>query len=52
MTDGDRLADLEHRLGMVEDVLAIRNLQHAYGSRTHRGCGRTPQRSRSTTATR
>ncbi len=31
MTQQDRLAQLEHRLGMVEDVLAIRNLQHAYG---------------------
>jgi hypothetical protein len=36
MTDGainhgDRLAGLEHRLGLVEDALAIRNLQHAYG---------------------
>jgi hypothetical protein len=31
MTDGDRIAELEHRLGIVEDVLAIRNLQHAYG---------------------
>lgn len=27
----DRIADLEHRLGIVEDTLAIRNLQHAYG---------------------
>ncbi len=31
MTAEDRIAELEHRLGMVEDVLAIRNLQHAYG---------------------
>jgi hypothetical protein len=31
MTDDDRIAALEHRLGTVEDVLAIRNLQHAYG---------------------
>jgi hypothetical protein len=31
MTSQDRLAQLEHRLGIVEDVLAIRNLQHAYG---------------------
>ncbi len=31
MTQQDRLAQLEHRLGIVEDVLAIRNLQHAYG---------------------
>jgi len=32
MTDSaDRIADLEHRLGVVEDTLAIRNLQHAYG---------------------
>jgi hypothetical protein len=31
MTAEDRVADLEHRLGIVEDVLAIRNLQHSYG---------------------
>ena len=31
MTAEDRVAELEHRLGMVEDALAIRNLQHAYG---------------------
>jgi hypothetical protein len=31
MTAEDKVADLEHRLGIVEDVLAIRNLQHAYG---------------------
>src|SRR5262249_51845615 len=31
MTEKDRVAELEHRLGMVEDTLAIRNLQHAYG---------------------
>jgi hypothetical protein len=35
VTDNDdrdvRIADLEHRLGIVEDTLAIRNLQHAYG---------------------
>jgi hypothetical protein len=29
--EDDRVAELEHRLGIVEDVLAIRNLQHAYG---------------------
>ncbi|MGH3165112.1 MAG: nuclear transport factor 2 family protein [Trebonia sp.] len=29
--DDGRIAGLEHRLGIVEDVLAIRNLQHAYG---------------------
>ena len=31
MTTEDRIADLERRLGKVEDLLAIRNLQHAYG---------------------
>jgi hypothetical protein len=31
MTPEDRIAGLEQRLGKVEDVLAIRNLQHAYG---------------------
>jgi hypothetical protein len=31
MTAEDKVAELEHRLGIVEDVLAIRNLQHAYG---------------------
>src|SRR5215471_18243325 len=31
MTAEDRVAELEHRLSMVEDLLAIRNLQHAYG---------------------
>ena len=31
MTEQDRIAELELRLGRVEDVLAIRNLQHAYG---------------------
>src|SRR5215469_6811810 len=31
MTAEDRVAELEHRLGVVEDTLAIRNLQHAYG---------------------
>src|SRR6266567_597218 len=31
MTADDRLAELEHRLGILEDTLAIRNLQHAYG---------------------
>ena len=31
MTADERVAELEHRLGMVEDALAIRNLQHAYG---------------------
>ena len=31
MTAEDRIAELEHRLGLVEDALAIRNLQHAYG---------------------
>ena len=28
---GERVAELEHRLGIVEDELAIRRLQHAYG---------------------
>jgi hypothetical protein len=27
----DKFAELEHRLGLVEDELAIRRLQHAYG---------------------
>ena len=31
MSADERVAELEHRLGMVEDALAIRNLQHAYG---------------------
>jgi hypothetical protein len=31
MAAEDRIAELEHRLGLVEDALAIRNLQHAYG---------------------
>src|SRR5271168_1464339 len=31
MTAADRVAELEHRLGLVEDELAIRRLQHAYG---------------------
>jgi hypothetical protein len=31
MTAEERIAELELRLGRVEDVLAIRNLQHAYG---------------------
>jgi SnoaL-like domain len=31
MTEQDRIAELEHRLGIVEDELAIRRLQHAYG---------------------
>ena len=31
MTTDDRIAELEHRLGIVEDELAIRRLQHAYG---------------------
>jgi len=31
MTAEDRIAELENRLGLVEDALAIRNLQHAYG---------------------
>jgi SnoaL-like domain len=31
MTAEDRIAELEHRLGIVEDELAIRRLQHAYG---------------------
>jgi len=31
LTADERVAELEHRLGMVEDALAIRNLQHAYG---------------------
>ena len=31
MTAEERVAELEHRLGMVEDELAIRRLQHAYG---------------------
>jgi hypothetical protein len=31
MTAEDRIAELEQRLGKVEDLLAIRNLQHAYG---------------------
>ena len=31
MTAEERIAELEHRLGMVEDELAIRRLQHAYG---------------------
>ena len=31
MTAEDRIAELESRLGLVEDALAIRNLQHAYG---------------------
>src|ERR1700684_2469014 len=26
-----KIAELEHRLGLVEDALAVRNLQHAYG---------------------
>jgi hypothetical protein len=31
MTSEERVAELEHRLGIVEDELAIRKLQHAYG---------------------
>ena len=31
MTAEERIAELEHRLGIVEDELAIRRLQHAYG---------------------
>jgi hypothetical protein len=31
MTAADKVAELEQRLGKVEDLLAIRNLQHAYG---------------------
>jgi hypothetical protein len=31
MTADDKIAELEHRLGIVEDELAIRRLQHAYG---------------------
>ena len=31
MTAEERIAELEHRLGVVEDELAIRRLQHAYG---------------------
>jgi hypothetical protein len=31
MTAKDKIAELEQRLGKVEDLLAIRNLQHAYG---------------------
>ena len=31
MSAEDRIAELEHRLGLVEDELAIRRLQHAYG---------------------
>jgi hypothetical protein len=31
ITTVHRIAELEQRLGKVEDVLAIRNLQHAYG---------------------
>src|ERR1700683_5594120 len=31
MTSEERVAELEHRLGMVEDELAIKRLQHAYG---------------------
>jgi len=31
VTAEERIAELEHRLGMVEDELAIRRLQHAYG---------------------
>ena len=31
MTAEDKIAELEHRLGIVEDELAIRRLQHAYG---------------------
>jgi len=31
MTAEERVAELEHRLGIVEDELAIRRLQHAYG---------------------
>jgi hypothetical protein len=31
MTAEERIAELEARLGKVEDVLAIRHLQHAYG---------------------
>ncbi|HWG01523.1 MAG TPA: nuclear transport factor 2 family protein [Trebonia sp.] len=31
MTAEEQIAELERRLGIVEDVLAIRNLQHAYG---------------------
>jgi hypothetical protein len=31
VTAEDKVADLEQRLGKVEDLLAIRNLQHAYG---------------------
>jgi hypothetical protein len=38
MTDGDRIAKLErqiesltHQVGIMEDILAIRNLQHKYG---------------------
>ncbi len=31
MTAEDKVAELEQRLGKVEDLLSIRNLQHAYG---------------------
>src|ERR1700742_2715213 len=31
MTEEERIAALEHRLGLVEDELAIRRLQHPYG---------------------
>jgi hypothetical protein len=31
VTAEDKIAELEQRLGKVEDLLAIRNLQHAYG---------------------
>ena len=31
MTAEDKIAELEHRLGIVEDELAISRLQHAYG---------------------
>src|ERR1700751_2241241 len=31
MTPDDKIAELERRLGAVEDELAIRRLQHAYG---------------------
>jgi hypothetical protein len=31
MSAEERVAELEHRLGIVEDELAIRRLQHAYG---------------------
>jgi hypothetical protein len=31
ITTADKIAELEQRLGKVEDLLAIRNLQHAYG---------------------